>query len=82
VKLHGESLLLNILSAHAAAMEDHFLDRVCNDERHKLLIYVFTASGEVQPWNWAHHLQPRKSDAEQETQSVKSEKSDKKEEKH
>lgn len=43
------------------------------------LVYVFTASGEVQPWNWAQ--QPRKSDAEQETQ-VKSELSDNEQEKH
>jgi hypothetical protein len=44
------------------------------------LIYVFTASGEVQPWNWAK--QPHKGDAEQETQSVKSDLSDKKQDKH
>jgi hypothetical protein len=45
------------------------------------LIYVFTASGEVQPWNWVNN-QPPKGDAEQETQSVKSESSDNTKVKH
>jgi hypothetical protein len=34
------------------------------------LIFVFTASGEVQPWNWGN--QPRKSVTDQEAQSAKS----------